>query len=78
MEASTKPKPTLKLKPKESSSSASSSSSSASSSSSSSSSASSGHKKKVDPVERKESRSEGGIVVIRVEGRKVEVEEREV
>ena len=29
-------------------------------------------------LERKESRSEGGIVVIRVEGRKVEVEEREV
>ena len=77
MEASTKPKPTLKLKPKESSASASASAS-ASSSSSSSSSASSGHKKKVDPVERKESRSEGGIVVIRVEGRKVEVEERVV
>jgi len=62
MEASTKSKPTLK--PKESALASASASASAS-----------GHKKKIDPLsERIIPCQEGGIVVIRMEGKKVDVE----
>ena len=39
---------------------------------------SSGHKKKIDPVEKIETLSEGGILVIRLDGRKVDVEQKNV